>query len=69
MSIQGLILKGKVINGDNDAQISLAIKQILTQKWAMISESKQAMHNIYFLSSHYYVHIIYRYNKIWDCIY
>lgn len=58
MGIHGLILKGKVINGDDDAQISLATKQILTQKWAMILVSKQAMLNIYFLSSHYYVHIM-----------
>ena len=70
--IQGLIQKEKVhIDCKKGAQISILANKIPTQWWPniIIKESKQTIHNIYFLFSYYYVHIMLLiWSKNWNCI-
>ena len=55
---QGLIQKEKVhVNGEKGPQINILASKIATQWWLniIINKSKQIIHYIHFLFSHYYV--------------
>ena len=59
-----LIQKQKVdIHGENDVQISIVAKNIVTQGWSQIivMESKQAICYIYYSFFRYYLIVIYHY--------
>ena len=59
-----LIQKQKVdIHGENDVQISIVAKNIVTQVWSQIvvMESKQAICYIYSSFFRYYLIVIYNY--------
>ena len=57
----GVNREGKVdIDGEKGAQISIVGKKIVTQGWSeiMIMKYEQAIHDICFLFSHYYIYIM-----------
>ena len=58
------------IDCEEGTQISILANKMATQWWLniIVKESKQTMHNIYFLFSCYYVHIMFLiWSKNWNC--
>ena len=68
---QGLIQKEKVhIDCEKGAQVNILANKMATQWWLniIVKESKQTLHNIYFLFSCCYVHIMFLiWSKNWNC--